>query len=108
MFFSGSASGVSAKILLDSGASHCFIDENFAEQKGFALHPTNTSVQLADSSEATALLKCHARIHLQWPVSDVTCFVLDMQQQYDVILRDNWLNKYKVDLLYSKKHVHRT
>ena len=103
MVFSGSAGGASAKIMLDTGASHCFIDLSFAEQNGFALHPANSKVQLADGSKATALQKCHLKVNLQRHISDITCFVLDMQQQYDVILGEDWLNKFRANICYMTK-----
>jgi hypothetical protein len=86
MVFNGSANGQSAYFLLDSGASHCFIDQSFAEQYGFARHPTRTSVQLANGTAANTTMKCNLRIKIQRHISKVPCFVLDMQQQYDVIL----------------------
>ena len=103
MVFSGLASGASAKILLDTGASHCFIDQSFAEQNGFALHPTCTKVQLADGSEASSLLKCHVKLNISRHISEVSCYVLDMQQQYDIILGEDWLGKYKANLDYGSK-----
>ena len=103
MVFSGLASGASAKILLDTGASHCFIDQSFAEQNGLALHPTRTKVQLADGSEASSLLKCHVKVHLSRHISEVSCYVLDMQQQYDLILGEDWLNKHRANLDYGSK-----
>jgi len=71
---------------LDSGASHCVIDQSFAEQYGFARHPTRTSVQLANGTAANTMMKCNSIVKIQRHISKVPCFVLDMQQQYDVIL----------------------
>jgi len=101
--FSGSVSGASAKVKMDTGASHCFLDQSFADWNGFARLPTRTRVQLADGSEATAVHKCFVRLNLQGHISDITCYVIDTEQQYDVILGENWLKRFQVDISYRSE-----
>ena len=109
MTFEGTASGTPASILVDSGASHCFIDAEFAQTHGFAHRPSKSLVTLADGQQASTTTKCnvrirvrvrvtHVRIRIQGHVSEIDCFVLDMAQQFDVILGDTWLRKSKAIL----------
>jgi len=49
MMFEGSACGKPATLLLDSGATHCFVDSTFAT--GLKQQATHTTVRLADGSE---------------------------------------------------------
>ena len=99
MVFPGLAGGSPAQFLLDSRASHCFIDKTFAETNGFALFPADASVTMANGNSAT-VSQCTApiKLRLQRHTSNVVCFVVDMLQQYDLILGDDWLVKHKVKM----------
>eukprot|EP00983_Pelagomonas_calceolata_P008572 280332-Pelagomonas_calceolata.AAC.1 len=103
MTFQGLASGAPASILIDSGASRCFVDSTFAMHHGFARHPTKTSVKLADGTSASASMLTNVRVKFQGHISGISCFVLDMQQQYDVILGETWLQKTNAFLDYETK-----
>ena len=98
MTFEGTASGTPASILVDSGASHCFIDAEFAQTHGFAHRPSKSLVTLADGQQASTTTKCNVRIRIQGHVSEIDCFVLDMAQQFDVMFGDMWLRKSKAIL----------
>lgn len=78
MTFQGLASGAPASILIDSGASHCFVDTVFAKHHGFARHPTKMFVKLADGSNASAATLTNIRVKIQGHISEIACYVLDM------------------------------
>jgi len=103
MTFQGLASGALASILIDSGASHGFIDTTFAMHHGFARHPTKTSVKIADGTYASTTSVTNVRVKIQGHISEIPCYVIDMKQQYDVILGDTWLEKYDALLDYKTK-----
>jgi len=86
------ASGAPAMFLAGSGATHSFVDLSFANHYGFARHPSRQSVlSFNDTSESTS--KCYIKVRLQNHISVVECQVLDMQQQFDVILGQDWFLK---------------
>eukprot|EP00983_Pelagomonas_calceolata_P018934 595754-Pelagomonas_calceolata.AAC.1 len=60
MSFHGLASGAPALFLADSGATHSFVDSNFAKQYGFARHPSKQNVYgFNNTSESTS--KCYIK-----------------------------------------------
>jgi len=95
MVFQGYLSGSPAITLMDTGASHCFLDLSFAQQNNFALHPTKTSVALADGALSNVVLKtAPLKMKIGSHFSTTIFYVLDMQRQYDLILGDNWQTKH--------------
>ena len=104
MVFPRLAGGSPAQFLLDSGASHCFIDKTFAETNGFALFPADASVTMANGNSAT-VSQCTAPLKLRFQrhTSNVVCFVVDMLQQYDLILGDDWLVKHKAKMDFATR-----
>ena len=91
MVFQGYLSGSPAITLMDTGASHCFLDLSFAQQNNLALHPTKTSVTLADGALSNVVLKtAPLKMKIGSHFSTTIFYILDMQSQYDLILGDNW------------------
>lgn len=64
--------------LLDTGASHCFIDETFAKYYGFARQPSQFNVQGALGIEQESTTKCHVRVKIQKYTCEIPCYVIDM------------------------------
>ena len=95
MVFEGNLSGSPAITLMDTGASHCFMDINFAKENNFALQPTKTVVTLANGSSASVALKTiPLKLTLGRHSSMPTFYIIDMSQEYDIILGDNWQAKH--------------
>jgi len=101
MMFSGAASGVSCSFLVDTGATHCFMDSTFAAQIGISQKAVSTSVQLANNTVEHASSQCTPYINIQGHRARVTCFIIDMQQQFDIILGDTWLSAVKANIDYA-------
>jgi hypothetical protein len=101
MIFEGSANGAAATFMIDSGASDCFMDVSFAHANGIACKPADRSVNLADGSTVIAALQTSLRVKIQGYTATVPCFLLDLQQQFDVILGDTWLRQSKARLCYE-------
>lgn len=101
MLFSGTANGAPSAILVDSGATHCFMDSTFAQSIGVRHKPADSIIQLANSTEVPATTQCTAIVRIQGHKASVTCYIIDMQQQFDLILGDTWLRKEKAHLDYN-------
>ena len=99
MTFDGSVERNYASFLLDSGATHSFIDTRLAHALRLSLQPVSArSVHLANASAALITHQCTVRIRIQGYSGSVTCFVLDMGGAYDVILGTDWLSAAKAQL----------
>ena len=92
MSFKGLASGAPAVILADSGATGNFVDSSYARHYGFARHPSKQKI-LGINTMSKSVSKCYIKVKMQSHISNVECQVVDMQQQYDVILGQDWFLK---------------
>jgi hypothetical protein len=91
MMFAGSACGEQATILIDSGATHCFIDQTFVEVNGIKQSPFDSEVIVADGSTLTSTTQARVYLEIQGYKVLVTCIVMNMQgQPFGVILGDTW------------------
>jgi lysozyme family protein len=102
MMFSGRAAATKANILFDTGASANFVSKTFAKQTDITVRPVEYSVRLADdkttevAGEATAYVQSGA-FH-----KPVKCYVMDMLYEADLILGEEFLDKYNCILHYGK------
>ena len=103
MIFEGSANGAPATFLADTGATHCFIDKNFAKTFGFKQSIANAEIHLADGSTQSTTSKTTVHLKIQGHSASVQCFIINMQGQFDVILGDTWLHKTGAVLDYKQK-----
>lgn len=93
MVFDGSANGAFATFLVDTGATHSFVDSSFASELGLARAKANAQIQLADGSTQHASTQTNLSIRIQNHKTTIPCYILDMQEQFDVILGDTWTEK---------------
>jgi hypothetical protein len=111
MHFKAAVSGISrhidlrkrrspAVVALDSQATHCFIDKQFALDSGIKCTPAHRLVQLADGSHAQTASEC--LVHLKLFSADrddkvysgtVSCLVIALGEDHNVILGQDWLKK---------------
>lgn len=100
MHFKATVSGTPAVAALDSQATHCFIDKQFAQRAGLKCTPAHRMVQLADGSHTQIAAECN--IHLKLFPSErgerhysarVPCLVIDLGADHNVILGQNWLHQ---------------
>jgi hypothetical protein len=103
MIFGGTANGAAASFMVDSGASDCFMDVSFACEQGIVCKPAKRTVSLADGSTVDAALQTPLRVKIQGYTATVPCFMLDLQQQFDVILGDTWLTQSQATLCYATR-----
>ena len=101
MTFHGSVNGIPAHMLLDSGATHVFCDKVYAEKHGLTQRATTKKVQLADGSTQDAAAITRLAVRIQGFCVVVNCYVLDLAQQYDVILGETWMLTARADMKYS-------
>jgi hypothetical protein len=100
MMFSGRAAAAKANILFDTGASNNFVSKTFAKQTGIKVRSVEYSICLADDKQR----KWHVRPQCMLGAfhKPVKCYVMDMLYEVDLILGEEFLDKYDCILHYGK------
>ena len=106
MMFSGKAAATSANILFDSGASINFVSAKFAKQTGITVRPSVSSVRLANDSVVDEILGV-ANVYVQLGAfhKPVRCYVMNLMFEVDLILGEEFMDKYNCILHYGKRTV---
>lgn len=97
MSFTALLAGSPSRTLLDTGATHNFLDDGIRRRLGLRLIPADFPlVTFADKSTAPILGKCTFRLKLGSLHTEVTALVLDnMSHAHDLILGKPFLNRHK-------------
>jgi hypothetical protein len=102
MMFSGRAAAAKANILFDTGASNNFVSKTFAKQTGITVRPVEYSVRLADDKTTEVAGEATVYVQLGAFHKPVKSYVMDMLYEVDLILGDEFLDKYDCILHYGK------
>ena len=107
MMFSGRAAGTKANILFDTGASVNFVSAKFAKQTGITVNPSASSVRLANDAVVDDVLGV-ANVYVQLGAfhKPVKCFVMNLMFEVDLILGEEFMDKYNCILHYGKSTVY--
>ena len=98
-------------IAMDTQASTCFLSKAFVEKVKMAVTPTHRMVNLADGSTAQLDAECVVRVQFKAQgraktyYRRVKCMVIEMTDDQDWILGQDWLMKERADLSYETKSV---
>jgi hypothetical protein len=102
--FQGLAAARKARVLLDSGASHNFVSQAFAEACGLRVTaPAGTQTVKLASGDVVALQgQCTFKLQIQSFSGTVTALVMpELLPQTDLILGDEWLRKQNATLCFT-------
>jgi hypothetical protein len=102
MMFSGRAAAAKANILFDTGASYNFVSKTFAKQTGITVRPVEYSVCLAGDKTTEVADKATVYVQLGAFHKPVKCYVMDMLYKVDLILGEEFFDKYDCILHYGK------
>jgi hypothetical protein len=102
MMFSGRAAAANANILFDTGASNNFVSKTFAKQTGITVRPVEHSVRLADDKTTEVAGEATVYVQLRAFHRAMNCYVMDMPYEVDLILGEEFLDKYDTILRYGK------
>ena len=98
---------INAQILVDSGATHCFVSSEFAERHKLVLQPDNGSVVCAGNIQARVCGHTYIRLKIQGFPSQAKAYVIELESGngVDLILGQTWLSKYNARIDYEKQYV---
>jgi hypothetical protein len=102
MMFAGRAAATKANILFDTGASWNFVSKKFAKQTGITVRPVEYSVRLAHDKATEVAGEATAYVQLEAFHKPVNSYVMDMLYEVDLILGEEFLDKYDCILHYGK------
>jgi hypothetical protein len=102
MMFSARAAAAKANILFDTGASNNFVSKTFAKQTGITVRSFEYSVRLADDKTMEVAGEATVYVQLGAFHKPVKCYMMDMLYEVDLILGDEFLDKYDCILHYGK------
>lgn len=88
MIFSGSIAGHGTTVLLDTGATHSFINRTFVQTAG--LKPlsllTSVNVTMAHCDQVATQERCNVRMRIQGKLSVVCCYISPLPEQ----IKSSW------------------
>jgi hypothetical protein len=102
MMFSERAAATKANILFDAGASNNFVSKLFAKQTGITVRPVEYFVCLADDKTPEVAGEALVYVQLGAFHKPVKCYVMDMLYKVDLILGEEFIDKYDCILQYGK------
>jgi hypothetical protein len=102
MMFSGGAAAANANILFDTGASNNFVSRTFAKQMGITVRPIEYFIRLADDKTTEEAGEATVYVQLGAFHKPVKCYVMDMLYEVDLILGEEFLDKYDCILHHGK------
>jgi hypothetical protein len=102
MMFFGRAAAAKTNILFDTGASNNFVSKTFAKQTDITVRPVEYSVRLADDKTTEVAGEAIVYVQLGAFHKPVKCYVMDMLYEVDLILGQEFLDKYDCILHYGK------
>ena len=86
-------------MLIDTGATKCFIDDEFCRDLGVRIDTCDAvPLCLANGAKATSLGACNIHVTIGSLDMIIRCQVLHMAPTHDMILGDPWCRAYKADL----------
>jgi len=104
MIFNTDIAGKQARVLLDTGASQCFISKDFCESAKMqsVAAPTPQQVNTAGGAEILTQTLCQVGFQLQGMGVLVSPLVVPLPEDFTVILGDDWLKDREAVLNYAE------
>ena len=103
MSFSGHVAHQDASVLMDSAASHCFVDFGFAKTFRLKVKKGNNTLVLGNGDEVQMDGKIEVHVKIQQYQSQITCIVANLSEGIDLILRNDWLVQHKARLDFASE-----
>ena len=94
-----------ADVLIDSGASHSFIDAAYAAKHHIGVLPAKGSVACAGDSKVPIRGVARIKLDMQSYVGVVQAYVIDLpSKDMDIVLGQTWMLEHQAHLRYEKPY----
>ena len=103
MQFLGIFFGIDGHILVDTAASHCYLSSSYVKRIGLHMKENNGKVVLGNGLEVDMEGTVNVHVKIQQYQSQVSCLVIKLSDDFDLILGDDWLNKHIAHVDYDAK-----
>jgi hypothetical protein len=103
MQFLGKVFGIDGHILVDTVASHYYLNSSYVKCIGLHMKENNGKVVLKNELEVDMEGTVNVHVKIQQYQSQLSCLVIKLSDGFDLILGDNWLNKHKAHINYDSK-----
>jgi hypothetical protein len=103
--------GAPAVAAADSQASHCFLSRKFVQKHALATTPFHRMVELANGSHAQLTAQCYIKVLMPardshtYHIQRLHCLVVDLGEDHDLILGQNWMKKEGAILNYENNTI---
>jgi hypothetical protein len=96
-------SGFNARVILDTMATDCFVNSSYIDNFGLQYVKDSSVLQLENGEEVQIEGYVKLRVKIQQYYGQLICMVTKLRDGIDLILGDDWLNKYKAHVNYDSK-----
>ena len=103
MQFLGKVSGIDVHVLIDTIASHCYLNSSYVICIGLNVAKSNGLVMLRNGLEVELEGTVNVHVKIQQYQSQISCLVTKLNDGFDLILGDEWLEKHKAHIDYESK-----
>ena len=105
MQFSSKVSGIDAHVLIDTTASHCYLNSSYATRISLNVAKNNGLVMLGNGLEVELEGTINVYVKIRQYQSQISCLVTKLNDGLDLILGDEWKN-IKLTLIMNLKLVY--
>ena len=106
MTSSGAVAGHKAKFLIDSGASHNFIDESFVQKYNLKVQDAKQEVLCGENASVGIIGHTTATVQVQSYKAQVQFFVMPLPKSgFKIVLGQSWLIRHATKIDYSHEQV---
>ena len=95
MQFLGQISGLNAHVILDTATTDCFVNSSYLDNFGLQYVKGSSVLQLANGEEVQVEGYVKLCVKVQQYYCHLTCVFTKLSDGTNLILGDEWLNKYK-------------
>ena len=95
--------GLNAHVILDTVATNCFVYSSYLDNFGLQYVKDSSVLQLANREDVQVERYVKLHIKVQQYYGHLTCVVTKLSDGTNLILGDDWLNKYKAHVDYESK-----
>ena len=105
MSYTGVVSGSAASVLIDTGASHAYLSNQFAQRCGLSVRPSEATVTLATGVVTPVIGTCSVLVRIGQYSERLSVYVADLASDWDLILGQSWLEPHHAVINFQRNSV---